>query len=142
MSATSSASKKPRTVGVHHVGLAVSDLQASRDFFVNALGFNEVAEDKEYPAFFVSDGTNLITLWQVKDPATATPFDRRGNVGLHHLALRVPSEEALAELHEELQAADGVKIETPPEQLGSSPHRHMFVYDPSGVRIELIHWSS
>ena len=75
------------TQGAHHIGLAVPDLDAARDFFCDALGFREVGGVPAYPAVFVSDGTTLLTLWRVADPATAQAFDRRANVGLHHLAV-------------------------------------------------------
>ncbi len=78
-----------RTAGVHHVGLNVPDLAAARAFFTEALHFRQVGERPEYPAVFVSDGEVMVTLWQAEDPASATPFDRRRNIGLHHLALRV-----------------------------------------------------
>lgn len=77
------------TRDVHHVGLTVPDLEAARRFFVDELGYAVRAEKPEYPAVFVSDGTTLITLWQAEDPEHAVPFDRRRNVGLHHLAIAV-----------------------------------------------------
>jgi len=81
----------PLTLGIHHVGLAVPDLEAARDFFVQALGWHEAGRVPAYPAAFVSDGTTLLTLWRVADPATATPFDRRANVGLHIWRLPSPT---------------------------------------------------
>ena len=86
---------KALTLGAHHIGLAVPDLHAARAFFCDALGYRTVGEVPDYPAVFVSDGTTLITLWQVEDPATARAFDRRKNIGLHHLALAVADEAAL-----------------------------------------------
>lgn len=128
----------PRTQGVHHVGLTVSDLGAARSFFVTRLGFSVVGEKPEYPAVFVSDGAVMLTLWQVRDPDTAAPFDRRGVLGLHHLALRVPDSEALVALHRELAADDGVTIEFSPEPLGGGATQHMMCAIPGGIRLELI----
>ena len=78
-----------RTRGAHHVGLTVPDVEVARRFFVEALGFDTVGGWPDCLAAFVSDGTLMITLWRAADPDTATPFDRRANLGLHHLALRV-----------------------------------------------------
>ena len=78
-----------RTQGIHHAGLTVPDLSQARAFFESALGFEAVGEVPDYPAVFLSDGSVMITLWQAEDPATAIPFDRRRNLGLHHFALRV-----------------------------------------------------
>jgi catechol 2,3-dioxygenase-like lactoylglutathione lyase family enzyme len=128
----------PVTRGVHHVGLSVPDLPAARSFFVDALGFEQVGERPDYPAVFVSDGQVMITLWQVADPATATGFDRRNNVGLHHLALLVDSQEALDALHSRLAGTRGVSIEFAPEPLRGGPVRHMMCAIPGGVRVEFI----
>jgi len=101
----------PATRGVHHVGLTVPDLAGARAFFTDTLGFQQVGERPEYPSVFVSDGSVMITLWQVSDPASCVAFDRKNNVGLHHLALQVESSEALDALHARLAATDGVSIE-------------------------------
>jgi catechol 2,3-dioxygenase-like lactoylglutathione lyase family enzyme len=127
----------PLTQGAHHIGLTVPDIAATRGFFVDTLGFDQVGEVEAYPAVFLSDGTTMLTLWQAEDPATATPFDRRRNIGLHHFALKVDPA-ALPELHEKLVAHPDVEIEFAPEQLGEMPVHHMMCFIPGGVRMELI----
>ncbi len=77
------------TQGVHHVGLAVRDLDEATSFFCGTLGFKEVARNDAYPAVFVSDGTVTLTIWRVTDPENAVAFNRKTNIGLHHLALAV-----------------------------------------------------
>ncbi len=127
-----------KTAGAHHVGLTVPHLDAARAFFSDALGFEPVGEVPDYPAAFLSDGTIMITLWQAENPVTATPFDRRRNIGLHHLALTVPSEDALTELAGELGGRSDVEIEFEPEALGDTPIRHMMCRIPGNIRLELI----
>ncbi len=127
-----------KTQGVHHVGLTVPDLNAACDFFIDALGFNQVGDVPAYPAAFVSDGTTMITLWQAEDAATAVPFDRRKNIGLHHLALRVSAATDLEQLCAELGTRDDLEIEFEPENLGNSGLRHMMCRVPGNIRIELI----
>lgn len=126
------------TRGIHHAGLTVPDLAAARAFFEQALGFEAVGEVPDYPAVFLSDGAVMITLWQAGDPVTARPFDRRRNLGLHHLALRVADPAALEGLHAELAARDEVEVEFAPEPLGGGPTRHMMCAIPGGIRLELI----
>lgn len=126
-----------KTQGIHHLGLTVPDLTATRDFFINILGFQQVGEKPDYPAVFVSDGTIMLTLWQAVDPAQATPFNRKTNVGLHHFALKVESLETLKSLHTTLGNTDGVEIEFPPEPLGQGPAHHMMLAIPGGIRMEL-----
>ena len=126
------------TRGAHHVGLTVPDLAKTRAFFVETLGFDEVGEVPDYPAVFLSDGSTMITLWQAEDPATAVPFDRKNSIGLHHFALRVDDEAALANLHGTLSKTDGVTVEFAPEPLGDGPVRHMMCAIPGGIRVEFI----
>jgi catechol 2,3-dioxygenase-like lactoylglutathione lyase family enzyme len=125
------------TQGIHHAGLTVTDVTTARDFFIEVLGFEQVGEKPEYPAIFVSDGTVMITLWQVEDPQHALAFDHRTVVGLHHLALGTNAA-GLEELHERLRRTAGVSIEFPPEPLGTGPARHMMFTMPGGIRLELI----
>jgi catechol 2,3-dioxygenase-like lactoylglutathione lyase family enzyme len=139
-----SDSTKAVTRGVHHLGLSVPDLEATRSFFTDVLGYEQVGEKPEYPAVFLSDGTVMLTLWQLADPDHAVPFDRKRVVGLHHLALTVPDAVALDALHERLvsvaaaKPATDVGIEFAPEPLGGGPTRHMMVTIPGGVRVEFI----
>jgi catechol 2,3-dioxygenase-like lactoylglutathione lyase family enzyme len=124
------------TSGIDHVGLTVLDLGATRDFFVQCLEWKIVGERPEYPAVFVSDGKLLVTLWQVKDESGPVSFDRRKNIGLHHLGLRVIDEAALATILERVSAWPGVTVEFAPELLGAGPKRHMMIYEPGGIRLE------
>lgn len=126
------------TKGAHHIGLTVPDLPAARDFFVGTFGFKQVGEVPDYPAYFLSDETLLLTLWRAADPAKAMPFDRKNVIGLHHFALTVDSLETLQSLHQTLINTAGVEIEFPPELLGSGPTQHMMFYIPGGIRMELI----
>jgi len=125
------------TKGVHHVGLTVPDIQETRNFFVDILGFQQVGERPAYPAVFVSDGTVMLTLWQAIEPDSAKAFDRKNQVGLHHLALRVADQEALRALHDRLNNTEDVDIEFAPEALGNIAN-HMMCTIPGGIRMEFI----
>ena len=131
-------SEDAKTQGAHHVGLTVPNLDQTRQFFIDTLGYQQVGEKPDYPAAFVSDGTTMITLWQAQDPANAVPFDRKNSIGLHHLALKVESVEALNQLHGTLASTDSVAIEFAPESLGGGPIQHMMCNIPGGIRIEFI----
>jgi catechol 2,3-dioxygenase-like lactoylglutathione lyase family enzyme len=127
-----------KTQGAHHVGLTVPDLADARDFFLDALGFEQIGEVPDYPAVFLSDGNVMVTLWQAEDPATAAPFDRRRNIGLHHLALSVGSPDALEALAGELSTRVDTDIEFEPEALGGTGLRHMMCRIPGNIRLELV----
>jgi catechol 2,3-dioxygenase-like lactoylglutathione lyase family enzyme len=129
---------KQLTQGVHHVGLTVTDLDASCHFFTDLLGWEKVGGDPGYPAVFVSDGTVMITLWQARRPSTAIAFDKNNNIGLHHLAIKVADLAALESVYQRLSAAENVVVEFAPEPLRDGPAMHMMCYEPCGIRIEFI----
>ncbi|MEM8718143.1 MAG: VOC family protein [Cyanobacteria bacterium P01_G01_bin.39] len=126
------------TQGSHHIGLTVPNITATRNFFVDTLGFQQVREVPDYPAIFISDGTIMLTLWQAVDPDNATSFDRKNNIGLHHFALKVGSLETLKSIHQTLLNTPDVEIEFAPEPLGRGASQHMMFYIPGGIRMELI----
>ena len=125
------------TGGVDHIGLSVSKLTASTSFFVGALGFKVSGRDPKYPAVFMNNGEMSLTLWQTDEKPVA--FNRKGNVGLHHLAIQVTSFEALDALHEVVKQIPGVVIEFSPELAYGGPAKHMMIREPSGNRLELVH---
>jgi len=130
--------KEVDILGMHHLGLTVSDLNTTSDFFIRCLGWSIVKELPDYPAVFVSNGKIMITLWQAE--TVVTEFDYKRNVGLHHFALKVASAEELDSLFAKIADYSGVKIEFRPELLGGGPTKHCMFYEPGGIRMEFI-WS-
>lgn len=124
------------TSGVSHVGLAVSKLDKSVAFF-EAIGYEKIGGDPSYPSIFLSDGESMITLWQTDD--NATPFNRKTNIGLHHLAIKVPTLEALQKAYDTVMAIDGVQSDFAPQEITGMPLTHAMVFEPSGCRIEFTH---
>lgn len=92
---------EPLTRGIHHLGLTVADLIVAKDFFLNALHFKLLGENANYLAAFVTDGTTMITLW-VAD-TDATPFDRKKQIGLHHVAFAIENLKQLTDLYDRLK---------------------------------------
>lgn len=124
-----------KTFGIDHLGLSVLDLQKTVDFFVDCLGWKEVGGKPDYPSKFISDGTSVLTLWQVQNK-NPSGFDRRENIGLHHLAFKIPTEEALNALFEDVRNWPGIEVECSPEFSGAGPKVHFFVAEPGGLRLE------
>jgi extradiol dioxygenase family protein len=79
----------PTTSGVDHVGLTVRDLDQTRRFFCDCLG------------------------WQVHDPEDCLTFDQRRNIGLHHLALKVADLATLDEVFRRVEAWPGLRLNLP-----------------------------
>lgn len=127
-----------QTEGLNHLGLAVADLDETTAFFVSVLGWTETARDPGYPRNSITDGTLRLTLWQVDRANPVTGFDRRANIGLHHLALTVSTETALTQLAAKVAAWPGVVVEFMPERVGQGPRKHMMFAEPGGIRLELI----
>lgn len=126
----------PATSGVDHIGLSVRNLDSTSRFFRDCLGWRVVGGRPEYPAIFVSDDHTVVTLWQVESPEHAVAFDRRANVGLHHLALAVADRPRLDALYQRVSQWPGVETEFAPQVSGKGPKIHFIVREPSGVRIE------
>jgi catechol 2,3-dioxygenase-like lactoylglutathione lyase family enzyme len=135
-SQTVADSLTPRTHGVDHIGLTVRDLASTLMFFREGLGWRVVGERKDYPAAFITDGWAAVTLWQAESPTTAVAFNRRANVGLHHLALAVVDRPSLDALHQRLSRWPGVTIEFGPEPVGSSAKTHFMALEPGGLRLD------
>lgn len=126
-----------QTHGVDHVGLTVMSLADSLAFFTDVLGWKQTGGRPEYPAAFVSDGAGAVTLWEIQDRDGAVQFDRRRNIGLHHLAIRVASEAALADLFARASRWPGVEVEFAPQPSGRGPKIHCMIREPGGTRLEL-----
>ncbi len=124
------------TNGIDHIGLTVLDLETTKNFFCDCLGWTVVGGNPSYPAMFVSDGHVVLTLWQVQNPEACVQFNRKSNLGLHHLAIKVSSMEDLETLHERISKWPGAKIEFAPELLGKGPKTHFMIQEPGGIRIE------
>ncbi|WP_026910599.1 VOC family protein [Patulibacter minatonensis] len=126
-----------------HVGLNVTDLDRSRDFYVDVFGF-EVAQESSDPerrfAFLADDGRLALTLWQ---QSTGT-FAADGP-GLHHLSFEVQDIEQVREAEARVRAAEA-RVRAAGAKLhhdGIVPHGEgvssggIFFEDPDGTRLEI-----
>ena len=115
-------------------------LRGNHQIFHRLPWVEESGRDDSYPRTAVSDGSIRLTLWEVDKSLAIQQFHRRQNVGLHHLAITVPTEAALYALNERVAKWNGVEIEFAPELVGKGPRKHMMFNEPSGIRMEFI-WS-
>lgn len=120
------------SIGISHIGLAVNDLDASLAFF-EALGYKKVGGDPSYPVYKISNDRTILTLWKTDEDYSS--FNRKKNVGLHHLALQLETESQLLDAYEAVLKVPGTKSEFGLQSFGLG--KHVMVIDPSGLRIEL-----
>lgn len=120
-----------------HTCVRVKDLEASLDFYINALGF-KVAETLDYPDFEftlvyleLEEGGYQLELTYNYDEEE--PYDL-GN-GYGHIAVGVDN---LEEVREEL-IEEGYKDQVGDvKELSDGAARYFFITDPDGYKIEVI----
>ncbi|MFI2432218.1 VOC family protein [Streptomyces sp. NPDC018693] len=119
-----------------HIGLNVTDIARSLDFYRDVLGFTVIGEGKEEGRryAFLGDGTTLIlTLWQ-----QAEGLYEPERAGLHHLAFEADSLDRVKEYETALRgygvefAYDGVVAHGEGAASGG-----IFFHDPDGTRLEI-----
>ncbi len=119
-----------------HVGLNVTDLARSVDFYRRAFGFEQLDRNDEGErrfAFLGVDGELRLTLWQQSggEFSTRTP-------GLHHLSFQVDTLEQVRTVEAALKelgatfAHDGVVAHGE-----GTPSGGIFFTDPDGIRLEV-----
>jgi len=125
---------------IHHIAIAVRDLDAALDFYRDALGL-EMTERRQVPEegveiAFLPTGDGEIELLQPldEDGGVARFLEKRGE-GLHHVCLAVDDVEAAME---RLQAA-GAQLLSEEPRVGAHGIRYVFVHPKSthGVLVEL-----
>jgi len=99
----------PKTPGIHHINLRSSDLQASKKFYSEVIGFPVAIENEELFAFPVAGV--FIVFKKAADDTQFNPF----TIGTDHIAIACESEEELNRVANELSDANientGVKLD-------------------------------
>src|SRR3954468_19266882 len=119
---------------LHHVSLAVTDLEAAGRFYdaaLGALGFRRVFEDKTAIGYGDEDGKDKLCL-KLRPPAQppAAGF---------HLAFEAPSRAAVDRFHAQALAVAGVDNGRPGLRPHYGAHYYAaFVIDPDGHPIEAV----
>ena len=120
---------------IHHIAIIVSDYEASKDFYVNKLGF-QIVREKYRPErndwkldLKVNEITELEIFGVKNPPARVT---RPEAAGLRHLAFFTDNiEETVAELKEKGIVTEPIRVDE------FSGKKFTFFADPDGLPIEL-----
>ncbi len=102
----------PTTKGIHHIALRCTDMDTTKNFYQDVLGFTLALESPEIIAFLAGD---IILAFKKANAQPGeevfTPF----NIGLDHIALACETEEELQRVAKELSDAGientGVKLD-------------------------------
>ncbi len=117
---------------IGHCALRVRDLERSKKFYTEVLGFQLMEEDPEHGGVFMSlpgDG-HTIDVFQADDPSLeAAP----GTAGVVHIAFKVATYDALKDAFEVLQSS-GVEVHRAIDHVSQ---RSIYFSDPDGNGLEI-----
>ena|SRR5437762_2692206 len=129
--ATTKESPRPRIVGLSHIALYVHDIEQSRAFYKDFLGF---AEPYSLPN---PDGSLHLTWIKINDQQTIELFPEKeaGSDRLYHIALETTDASAMREY----LAAHGVAV---PEKVGTGKigNQNYFIKDSEGHIVEMVEY--
>jgi catechol 2,3-dioxygenase-like lactoylglutathione lyase family enzyme len=120
------AAPKLHVTGINHVVLHVTDLERSKRFYMDVLGFedrNISGGPPSMKASFLRCGIQGLDLFEVSG-------DAHGGQEMNHMALNVSAED-LDQLVTRLSEA-GV------DASGRTPRNSVFITDPDGHRLEML----
>ena len=119
---------------IGHVLLRVMDLERSKKFYSEVLGFHVLEEDPEHGGTFMAlEGqSHAIDLFQAQD-LDAAGRQTPGVRGLGHIAFRVDSEDALKDASGQLRE-HGVEILRTIDHVSQ---KSVYFHDPDGNTLEI-----
>ena len=123
-----------------HVLMAVRDLEASKRFYMEVLGFKLLEQDPDHGGVFLTLGNygNTLDIFQSTAPDATPPSANEvgsmAGLGVKHIAFAVESEADLKEAYFALKDA-GVKIR---RALDHESQKSVYFYDPDGNLLEIV----
>jgi len=117
---------KLRVTGINHVVLHVADLDRSRRFYIELLGFTDrgIAELPGMRACFLRCGTQGVDLFE------RAGCDVHGGQEMNHMALNVDASDTTL-------VVEGLS-EAGVDAFEVTPRHSVFISDPDGHRIEIL----
>jgi catechol-2,3-dioxygenase len=118
---------------IGHVQLRVADLERSKAFYRDVLGFAVAEHDPVHGDVFMTLGEDFHTIDLVQHPSPESGRGPAKPLGLSHIAFQVASYEALREAYATLQK-HGVEIDRAVDHVNQ---RSIYFADPDGNRLEI-----
>jgi glyoxylase I family protein len=131
-----------RGLRIHHVDLAVTDVERSLAFYLALLGPVGLREWQRFPTYRGSEEVVYLAVGEGEQAFFGLrPADggdhRYYEVGLEHLAFYVDTPEEVDDAYQRALEF-GARIHYPPEEDKDLPgYYELFVFDPDGHRIEV-----
>ncbi len=126
---------KINTTGIHHITLRVNDLERSKRFYQDVLGF-----DVQTPVSNLSFFQTGPTVVALRPPLPGTPHGDRFSeyrVGVDHMAFAVPNR---GELDKVVKAVRTAGVHTEGVELDPTLHKEYVCFrDPDNVQWEFYH---
>lgn len=111
-----------------HVHVAVKDLQESIRFYAAIFGSSPSVEQKDYAK------------WMIEDPRINFAISTHGHhAGVNHLGIQVESNEDLAAMRSQLEAADASLVEQVGTACCYARSDKYWITDPAGIAWETFH---
>jgi catechol 2,3-dioxygenase len=129
--------------GVSHLVLNVRDLERAHAFWTQIVGFKQVGEISRIKMrFYAGSGGNHhdLALMEVSDPSAVPESGERmklagaSRLGLNHVAIRMPSEEAWERARAYI-VSTGVPVDY---RIEHGMSRSIYITDPDGHGIEIL----
>ena len=116
-----------------HIQLRVADLDRSKAFYRDVLGFRVAEQDPRHSDLFMTLGEDFHTLDMAQHESPETGRGPARPLGVAHIAFQVASYEALGEAYSTL-LQHGVRIERAMDHVNQ---RSIYFFDPDGNRLEI-----
>ena len=130
--------------GLHHIDLAVKDVDRSLRFYLDVLGPLGVEEFARYETYRGTEEVVYLRIGPNAQGLGLRPADGGEHsyysVGIEHFAVMVDRREDVDETYQRCLDI-GANVHSPPEEDNDIPgYWAMFVFDPDGIRLEIAHW--
>jgi len=116
-----------------HVQLRVANLERSKAFYRDVLGFQVAEQDPNHGDLFMTLGEDFHTLDMAQHESPETAKGPSRPIGVAHIAFQVASYDALVDAYRALQE-HGVAIERAMDHINQ---RSIYFLDPDGNRLEI-----
>ena len=126
---------------MHHIDLVVSSIERSLPFYrelLAPLGYTRMGEVEGERGETITylAGTSVVAVG-LREAQAPGDFDRY-RVGVHHVAFEAASREVVDERHR--WAQERAEIESTPKEYAYIPGYYaFFLYDPDGIKLEVVH---